>query len=130
MLVYTAGLLGLFNPAHLFPPHGAGIAPCSVITFAYCVARGEPFCSLFFAVSRLMSLGIIAACLRGAALSADIAIIVAVEVLLHSTGLVIELVLVYVTIPCHSCIYDGIGYFWVRKFNYYRRYLFEGGFFS
>ncbi|KAF2452710.1 hypothetical protein BDY21DRAFT_355738, partial [Lineolata rhizophorae] len=69
----------------------------------------------------------IAAYLRGAALSADVAVVVAAEALLHSAGAVVELALVDLAVPCHSSVDDSVGCFWVCEFDDYRRCAFEAG---
>ena len=112
-------LLGLLYPSQFLLPCWAGIAPRSMSTLAHYASRGEPFHSLLPAVSRLVLLRTIAAKLGCVALSADVTVVVAAEALFHPAGAVIELALVYVAIQCHSSVDDGIGYFWVCKFNNY-----------
>ena len=99
MPVNTADLFGLFYPSHFLPPCWAGIAPCSMSTFAHCASRGEPFRSLLPAVFCLVLLCTIAAKLGCVTLSADVTVIVAAEALFHPAGAVIELALVYMAIP-------------------------------
>lgn len=128
MLIDTADFLGLFNSLHLLPPCWAGIAPCSVGIFAHCTSGGEALHSLLLAVFRLMLPRAIAANLGCVTLSADVAIVVAPEALLHSASAVIELALMYLALPCHSSIDDGIGHFWICELNYNRGCPFKSGF--
>jgi hypothetical protein len=64
------------------------------------------------------------------ALSADVTVIIASEALLHSAGAIVELALVYLAVPYHSGVDDGVGHFQVCEFKYYRGCTFEGGFFG
>ena len=128
MPVDTTGLLGLFDPSHFLPPCWAGIAPCSVSIFADCTLGSEAFHSLLLAVLRLVLLCTIAANLGCVALSSDVAVVVAAEALFHSAGAVVELALMYLAIPCHSGVDDGIGHFWVCEFNDNRGCSLESGF--
>jgi hypothetical protein len=89
------------------------------LTFAHCASGSKPFHSLLPAVFRLVLLCTIAAYLGCATLSADVTIIVAAEALLYPAGTIIELALVYMAIPYHPGVDDGVGRFWVCKFNYY-----------
>lgn len=70
----------------------------------------------------------VATCLGFVALSADVAVFIASEALLDSAGAVVELALVYLAVPNHSGVDDGVGHFRVSEFEYYRRCTFEVGF--
>jgi hypothetical protein len=87
-------------------------------TFAHCASGSEPFHSLLTAVFRLVLLRTIAACLGCVTLSADVAIIIATEALFYPAGAVVELALVYMAVPYYSGVDDGIGHFWICKFEY------------
>jgi hypothetical protein len=56
-----------------------------------------------------MGLRAIATDLGCVTLSGDVAIVIATKALHHSTGAVIEFALMYLTFPCHTGIYDGVG---------------------
>jgi hypothetical protein len=86
-----------------------------VDTFAHCTFGSKPFYSFLFTVLSLVLLGTMAACLGCIALSADVAIIVAAEALLYSTGTVIELADVDVSVPYHPSVDDSVGHFWVPE---------------
>jgi hypothetical protein len=72
----------------------------------------------------------IAAYLGCVTLSADVTIIVVAEALFHLAGTIIKLALVYVAVPYHSGVDDGVGHFWVYEFNYNRGCTFKSGFLS
>lgn len=109
MPVGATHLLGLFDPLQLLLSRGAGITPCGMGTFAHCALGekkegGESLHFLLLAVSGLMQLSAIAANLRRVALSADVAVLVAAEALLHSAGAVVELALMFSHKKYMACI--------------------------
>jgi hypothetical protein len=53
MPIDTPSLFGLFDPSYFLLSCWAGVTPCSMSTFAYCVLGGEPFHSLLLAVFRV-----------------------------------------------------------------------------
>lgn len=117
MPVDTPGLLGLFHSPHFLLSGRAGIAPCSVSTFAHSATRRESFCTFLLTLFCLVWLVAVATYLGCVTLNADVTIMVATEALLDPAGTVVELALVDLTLPCHSCIDDGIGHFWFCEFN-------------
>jgi hypothetical protein len=80
-------------------------------TFIYHVSGSKPFSSLLLIVFRLVLLRIIAAYLECAILSADVTIIIALEILFNPIGAVVELVLVYIAVLYHSSIDSSVGLF-------------------
>jgi hypothetical protein len=79
-------------------------------------------------VFRLVLLCTIAASLGCVTLSADVTIIAAAEALFYPAGAIIELALVYMAVPYHSGVDDGVGHFRVREFDYYGGCTFKSGF--
>jgi hypothetical protein len=47
-----------------------------------------------------------------------VTIIIIIKVLLNSAGAVIELAHIYLSVPRHPCVDDGVGHFWVYEFHY------------
>lgn len=64
-------LFGLFYPSHFLPPCRAGIAPCSMGTFAHRTTGDESFHSLLFTVFCLVLLRTILASLGPVVLYQD-----------------------------------------------------------
>ena len=119
MPIDAPDLLSLFHPPHFLLPCWAGITPCGVGTFAHYALRDEPFHSLLLIVFCLVLLSIIAACLGCVTLSADVTVVIAAEALFHPAGAIVELALVYMAVPYHPSVDNGIGHFRVGEFNDY-----------
>ena len=85
--------------------------------FAYCASRRESLHALLLTVFRLVLLCAIAANLGCVTLSADVAVVVTAEALLHSAGAVVKLALMYLAIPNQSGVNSGVGHFRLCKFN-------------
>jgi hypothetical protein len=98
--------------------------------FAHYTSGWEAFPTLLVTVFCLILVRIVATCLGFIALSADVAVFIALEVLLDSAGVVIELALMYLAVPDHSGVDNSVGHLRVGEFKYYRRYIFKVGFLS
>lgn len=85
--------------------------------FAHCALGGEALYSLLLVVFYLILLRTVAANLGYVILSANMAIVVVTEALLHSVCVVIELALMYLALPCYSGIDYSISYLWVCELN-------------
>ena len=86
-------------------------------TLAYGILRRESFYAPLSAVFGLILLGTIATNLGYVILSADVTVIVAAEILLDSTGAIIELALIDMPVPGHFCVDNGIGCFWICELD-------------